>query len=561
MSTDPAVQPLHDALLSWKRRLALRRGLRRAAWVTLAGGGAVAVFAGVASWVPVPAGPLESPAAWVALGALVTAAAALIAAATARFTVEDAALVADLRHDTGSLFSTAWDAASRPDAQRTEAERACISAAAGRAAELPPAQVAPLRFGWRWATPLLYAALAALTLLPFAEDLQRAVEQQRLTAAAEELKQAEARLEQLPDDAAQLNPALRKELRRLQRELDKGDLTSREALEQIGELKRQLRAEKLAQDARANQAGRGAQEAARELGRAEPTSELAQRLADQSRAQRDPNTSAEERQERAEKTQEAARKLQKLEREERQEAAKSLEQAGDAANKAGDPQLGQLLKEASQALQSGDADKLDQLSEDIAKALQQSQSDQESMEQLAKALDNAQQRLAGVDPQDPSTAQGGQGNLGQGEQPGQGGGDRQWRPVEGDGPGVAGAGTGHQDERTPGYDVTGQHNDADRTAQREPDAKEVDYRALYESANLDDSKRILTRVQGEREGDKIVGSSQGGNQSPQGDERAQIVLKQLPTTYAEDAQRAVNTEEIPPAYRDAVRSYFDTNTR
>lgn len=560
MSTDPAVQPLHHALQGWRRRLALRRGLRRAAWVTLAGSGAVAVFAGVASWVPVPAGPLESPAAWVALGALVTAAGALAAAATARFTPEDAALVADLRHDTGSLFSTAWDAARRPDAQRTEAERACISAAAGRAAELPPAQVAPLRFGWRWVTPLLYAALAAMTLLPFAEDLQGLIEQQRLVAAAEELKQAETRLEQLPADAAQLNPALRKELRRLQRELDKGDLTSREALEQIGELKRQLRAEKLAQEARANQAGRGAQEAARELGRAEPTSELAQRLSEQSRAQRDPAASPEERQERAQKTQEAARQLQKLEREERQEAAKSLDQAGDAANKAGDPQLGQLLKEASQALQSGDADKLDQLSEELAKALQQGQSDQESMEQLAKALDNAQQRLAGVDPQDPSTAQGGQGNLGEGEQPGQGGGDRQWKPGQGDGPG-AGAGTGHQDERPPGYDVAGQHNDADRTAQREPDAKEVDYRALYESAHLDDSKRILTRVNGEKDGEKTVGSTQGGNQSPQGDERAQIVLKQLPTAYAEDAQRAVNTEEIPPAYRDAVRSYFDTNTR
>jgi len=542
---------LTDALDTWSRRLARRRGLRRAGRVTALGMTAVALFVAVASLVPIPAGPLQSPVNIALLATGLVLLAAVGAVFSARFSREDAAQVADLRQNNGTLFTTAWDAHQRAatDQPLSDAENACLAHAVEACGQVSDAEIVPIRFGWRWGTAALYLLAAAFLYVPFATDTAQAVENDRLNAAAVELHNLEKRLDELPAEAATLDPALRKQLGRLSQRLETRDIDAKEAMQEIGELNRKLRAEKLTQRARADQKGRAAREAANELGRSQSTSQLAQQLADGSRSEAD----AAERKDAADKAANELRELKKLSKEQRDEAANALDKGAAAARKAGDERLGQMLESASKALQSGDDAQLDKAADELEQAIQQAGDGQQSVDQVAEALQRAQQRLAGVDPGD-GQGRDAHGRTGRGQiSPGQ----RDWKPGgNGPGQGPAAAGKGHSDTEAPAYAVGDKHNDSDRSNADTPDAWETDFHALYESANLDDSLRVLTQVKGEKSGDSNVGTVRGGQQAPS-DERARKALEQLPVRYARDAQDAVRTETIPPGYRDAVKDYFN----
>ncbi|MEO1270982.1 MAG: hypothetical protein AAFX99_23075, partial [Myxococcota bacterium] len=120
-------------------------------------------------------------------------------------------------------------------------------------------------------------------------------------------------------------------------------------------------------------------------------------------------------------------------------------------------------------------------------------------------------------------------------------------------------GTNHSDEETPGKASGNTHFDTDRTTDAIPEEQMAEYKELYEELLMDDPNRILTAVKGQRGED--VGQDQvdvlrGGQQSPR-NEQAQGVIKRLPVSYAEDARESINSEQVPPGYRDAVRGYFD----
>ncbi len=546
---------LGEQLKVWARRLGFRRGLRRAGRAILAAALIVGAFAAIAAWIPVPSGPLGSPR---AIAAVLAALGSLVAFGvlwTARFSRVDAAHVADMILGSQALFVTAEGALKRlaQGEALTEPERACLSRAASVAARTPAGQIAPMRFGLRWAAALLPAAMAAAVIwAPYAVDARRGLDQARLDAA---LKTLESHQKSTRTPTGEVSDAaIERGMQRLIQRLKQGELTPREATEALGELKQQLRAEALARAERVSQASRAAQSAARALNRAEGTSALARAMADGARSQRD-----QDREEAAARAAEEVRKLAELNREQRQEAAGKLDEAARAARAAGDQPMSEALQKAADAARSGDPEALQQAADQLQQAMNQASQGQGDLDQLAQALDQAQQALSEGQQRAQSAAPG--------QQPGQGDGDenriapgpRDWKAGPkggGEGEGKQQAGQGHSDEETEGKAIEGGHQDAERFGDERPEAKDVDYQELYEAFLLNSGDRIGTRVKGERGEGGPVDTLRGGQQSPRA-EQARRALAELPVQYAREVDEAIGEETIPPVHRDAVRDYFD----
>lgn len=553
------LHPLGRALDAWGRRLGLRRGLVRAGWVVLGGAGFVGLLTALAVWVPLPA--LVGGSVRASLGVLggVALLAASVPLWVTRFGRAQAAAVADLRLETRALFTTAEEALVRQARGEalTEAEEACLGQASTRAAQTPASQVAPMRFGARWgvgALPLLLGA--ALALAPFAADVRSQEEQAKLALAAQELSKVEKKIEEGKKDGVgvAVSPELERKVQRLRQKLQQGELTPREAMEQLSELKQEVRAERADHANRAGKSAEGAKAAGEELSRSKATENLGKKLG---QAAQSAQASPEERQKAEQGLQEEVRKLSKLSKEERAEAAQQLKQASKAAGQAGDTELSEALSDAAQALANEDQEGLEQASEQVAGAATKEALTQEELEQLAQGLEQAQQQLAGQ-------KQGQQGQQGQGK--GQGGGDesriapgdRDWKAGKNggkDGQGAAGAGEGHSDEEAPGKE-TGGHQDATRFNDKERDAWVELYDELHEAQLLNSDGRIATKVQGERSQGGKVDTLKGGEQAPR-EERARKIVERLPAQYVDEAREEVGGEQIPPSYRDAVKDYFD----
>lgn len=551
---------LELALKTWARRLGWRRGIARAGRLLTLGAASVALFVAVAAWIPIPSGPFESPRQIAALLGALALGASLYPLMTTRFTSTEAAQIADLVLGTQALMTTAYDIARRlaQGEEITDAELACLQRAASQADAASKDQIAPLNFGARWLTlalPLLTAA--AIAYSPLAIDTHALQEARRIEAAAEALKKL--------DDTAlrgdqEADKALRKGLKRLRRGLSSGDLTTRQAMEEIAALQRQLRAEQLRRVERANQAARAAQAAARELGRAQQTSSVGQRMAQGARS----NASQQERSDAAQKAAEALRELKALNREERRAAAESLRRAAQAAQAAGDAPIADALSRAADAIEQGDHDNLERAAAQLNQALRQGQRQpgegSEDLQQMAQALQDAQQQLAQGDASfDDQWAQ----MQAQGmrtddsriaPEP------RQWQPGgQGQGQnseGNGGAGSGHQAEETPEREITGGHKDSNRFNEHDTPDQEIEYQELYEEHRLGVEDRIGTRVKGDMGDSGKVQTMRGGQQAPR-PEDARRLMQDLPVRYAREADEAINDETIPPTYRDAVRDYFD----
>lgn len=562
---NPAHTALADALDRWRRRNRWRRALLRAWRALWPGALALAALTLLGCLLPPPAAlPLPpqqlAPLAWAALFA-----AAALWGATARCSLAEAAQLADLRLHTHALFVTALDALQRDPLALSDPERDCLHHATLTAAQTADAQAAPLRFGPRALLPLPIAlAFLASPLTPWAVDQAQQQQQQALQNAAEELKKLQENLPKTLTADLEAQRELADRLQRLRQQIRKQELTQREAAEALGELKRELRAQSQAQAQKAQQPSPGAQAAARELAGTQQTQALSKALG---QAARD-DLSPAERQEAARDAAQQTRQLDALQREQRQEAADKLRDAARASREQGDLATADALQNAAQALDDNNPQALQQAANDLQRATQGQPSDatsqlsQAEMEQLAQELERIQQELGQRAPGQPGqqTAQGGdEGKIAPGP--------RDWKPGKGQGKGDGDgdgdgdgadsrAGKGHsQGEASPFQ--TGDHKDTDRFGDKTSDPWLEAYQELHAPQLLNSPSRITTRVQGERDGAGEVTTMRAGEQTPR-DEQARRALQRLPVGYSDAAQRDVDGEAVPPAYRDAVRDYFDT---
>jgi hypothetical protein len=520
-------------------RLRVRRTLARAGWALLLGTAVAGILVAVGATFHIPhlqpiVGGLLGATAIVCVGLFFTV----------RFSRAEAAQVADLVLATQSLFVTAND----PSQSSThDAHDACAERAALTAAETSPAAVVPLRFGARWAVCLLPCLLvAALFAAPLPQPPIP-------PAAPVDVAQAAAHLDKLADKLekrANVEDLQRAErLRRLSRRLKTSTLSKRAALEELGELKRELRAEKLQRETAARKAQRAAEAAGKSLGEGEATRQLGNELAKGARAR----TQA-ERDAAAKKAKEELRELAKLGRQEREKAAQKLEEAARQARAQGNEELAQALEAAAGSVRSGDPNGAEAAGNQLAEAMRNLGSENRGGNQeLREALSAAQAALDGQPMPGGGPGEGGdEGDITPGP--------RNWRDG---GPGgdpanaaAAGAGKGHSDVETPAGAPVGDHQDANRFSDRQSDSWSEEYRELYEAALLNSDSRITTRVKGERSGDGKVQVVRGGQQAPR-QEQARGAIANLPVRYADEAREAVDGETVPPAYRDAVRGYFD----
>lgn len=558
-------QDLKDALGRWTAGLRRRRALRRA-WRVLWPGSALcagAILAGTLIpaplWLPWPPGALV-------LGAVaLLGVAAAVWAALARAERREAAQIADLRLETRGLFVTAEDILARLEGGQAprDAERACLEEAQQLLAQTRDAQAAAPGPGARLGLGLLPVAVAvAAVLAPWAVDATLLQEREDLKAAAEEIKKVEEKLlEEIKDPAQLLTPEQQRRLSRLRQRLRQGEITRREAAAELGELKRELRAQSQAQGQDPRKPSSGAEAAARELARSQQTQGLGRELGQTAQGAQGGDKKKPEGEE---KLAEAARQLQKLDRAQQRQAAQQMRQAAQAARAQGDLSLAQALEQTAQALEDGDPQALEQAAQQLQRAAQSSpqgpsdpsQLTQEQMEQLAADLERIQQQLSQQGQGAGRMARNGEEgriapsprNWQQGGGPGKG---------QGQGEGAsAGAGKGHDPGEAPGF-ATGDHQDRDRFGDKESEPWEEVYQELHEAQLLNSDSRITTRVQGERGEDGKVLTMEGGQQAPRS-EQARRALERLPVRYSEQAREDVGAEKVPPAYRDAVRDYFDT---
>jgi hypothetical protein len=444
------------------------------------------------------------------------------------YTKGDAAQVADLVLDTHSLFVTAHELHS------AHPQHECVHRAAKVAADVDLAQVVPIRTATLWlglASVLVAAAL--IPWLPRAVAEPPGVPEVSRQIAADRLDDAADRIDEAGDPKAADRA---KRLRRLARRLREDDINRRAAMEELGELKRQLRAESRTDQLRAL---RGLQSAGRSLSQSDLTRQLGHSLG-QSRS----SSPASE----GERTRDALRELAKLDRQAREEAAESLEHAAERARAEGNEELADALQAAANALRNGSPAEVDAAANLLAQAARNARGPQgEPGRGLANDLERAQAALDGrpaninplreaaIAPEGRDWSKSGQGS-------------------------VQGAGFGHTDEEQSDGETSGEHQDSDRFGENSPDRWTEEYRDLYEAALLNSDGRIATKVSGERRREGKVQVIQGGQQQPRA-ERARDVIAKLPVRYADEAREAVSGESVPPGYRDAVREYFDAERR
>ncbi len=530
------------------------------------GAALVGIFIALAVWIPIPAGFLESPrwiAALLGTGVLFVSAVPLF---TSRFTRAQSAQIADLKLETQALFVTAENALCKIESSQTigEAEQSCLERAWTKAQETNPPDVVPMNFGVRWAVLLLPICLGlAIALTPFAVDEAAAVEQQQISAATQVLETFDKKLQEQKRKGLALDASLEKKLRRLTKRLKAGEITRREAVEEIGDIKQQLRAEQLKKAQRSGKANQASQSAAQELSKSPWTKQLGKQLGKgaQSSAKQDrPNPKQQ-----AQQLEQDLRRLSSLSREQREQAAKSLEQAAQKAEQSGDPQLAQQLQQAADAVRNGDDSQLGKIANNLQQKLQPSPQNLNNLDQqLGQALSQAQQRL-GQPPNAPTAEQlraiNGQGQISNDEsrvapQP------RDWSPGNSKTPGngksdqPTGAGHGHQDEEATATETTQGHQDANRFNKETPETWDAEYQELYEAALLNSDNRVGTRVKGQRNKTGKIDTVRGGEQTPR-HERARRALQAIPAGYAQEAREAIGKETVPPGYRNAVRDYFD----
>jgi len=249
-----------------------------------------------------------------------------------------------------------------------------------------------------------------------------------------------------------------------------------------------------------------------------------------------------------------AGELANLNASDRQAPVETLAQMAAQAAQSGDQVLAQALAAMSQSVLSGDSEATIRAAGQVNQAMDQSQSDlavQSTLAQSLSQLQNISQSMAQAGQtgaQIASQKPGHGNNLGQGKTLGQGN-----TPGQGQsGQGQSGGGT-KADTLPPGTGAgqAGRPEDMD-TGAHAGDLGEEIFIPWDRRPNQGEQMVIPGKDTGQGEtANRENLNPSGGQLGP-----ALIPYKQVYTQYIEAAQQAINSSDIPTAYRDLVRDYF-----
>jgi len=232
----------------------------------------------------------------------------------------------------------------------------------------------------------------------------------------------------------------------------------------------------------------------------------------------------------------------------RQATVEALAQMAAQASQSGDQALAQALAAMSQSVLSGDSEATMRAAGQVNQAMDQSQNDlavQSTLAQSLSQLQNSSQSMAQAGQtgaQIASQKPGHGNNPGQGNTPGQGQ----------SGQGQSGGGT-KADSLPPGIGAgqAGRPEDLD-TGALVGDLGEEIFIPWDRRPNQGEQMVIPGKDTGQGEtANRENHNPSGGQLGP-----ALIPYKQVYTQYIEAAQQAINSSDIPTAYRDLVRDYF-----
>jgi len=577
----PHVDPL---LRATARRLAQRRTARGAGigWAIGATLATVAIplrLLGLVSAPTAVAGALSLIALAVGLGAL-------LGWGRGRLTDRELALVVDRTLDSDESVLTGVDRLARGQALPEPLARQLEGLAARRGELLAGLPLRRPQAG-RWALAASAVAILGATLTParlahlgqpHAEPAPMVAEGQRLQQRLAEL---EGREGDAPDEAT-LPEGLRRDVADLARDLQGDELSPDEAVDRLEELEEQLDAFR-DQLQPSSQLLDDLEDAARELD-SEATDALAESLAkgdldgaaDAAGDLADQLSQAtpDEQREAAEALEDAGRRLQQSTDEGLRQAGEAMEQTGQQlgeraqgdqqgeASESSSPsgqggQEGQRQGEGSQGQQgqgqqspaqggqagSGDLAEALRQQRQLAERLQRDKQKLEQAQQMQGAVRGAQQRMEGE---------------GGGEGEGEGGNVAVAADGQGAGAG-AGAGEGHTWEDQGEYDAEQGFSDGSAKTEAGSDASRGeaidDFEKFYAPLRVDDPDVLLASEEGQLDEDGRIDTLV--TRLTEGDEAATLPTVQLPTDYREAAAEAIEAERIPPAYREAVKTYFD----
>lgn len=264
--------------------------------------------------------------------------------------------------------------------------------------------------------------------------------------------------------------------------------------------------------------------------------------------------------------------------EQRQQAAQQLQEAGERMQQSSDPgvqELGEAMQQTGEAMEQGQGQEQDggqgstggqenplspeeaqqlrdalERQKELGERLQQDRERLQQSQELSGAAEGAQERLGGQ-PQAGEGPSGDEDGEGEGQEAG----------VAQNGAGGAGSGAGsdgHTWEDEGEFDADSNEGLPVGGGDFEPDANQGehidDFEKFYAAARLDGAEPVLASEQGQiRDGrvDVLVTRLTGS------DEEAYAPQMEIPASYQQEAVEAIETETIPPAYREAVKTYFD----
>ena len=562
---DPS-SALRAALAATRRRLLFRRAVRggaTGAWFGVIGGGAVAAAShhlmGLA-WGPSSLIALTLTGFGVATGSG-------IAAVIKGLDRHELALLLDRALATDELLVTALHLGDTDPDERDK----LLAQLDFDLADLPDRLPVRAPRHTRW-LPLPALVIAALLMAP-------TLRPPTLTTGEQALIQTEGdrlagRIKKVDDSIdAELPDGIDREIAELAADMQGDVLNEEEALARLEELQERLNAftQQLAESEDMLQ---DLERAAKELD-AEATQELADALRDgdldsASEAAKDLSESLseatpEQRKQVSQNLERAGDELAKSDSEALQQAGNAMQQAGDQLENGqqSEGQGGEQQTPGEKGQPSGNEgmsqEQINDMSEQLAKARElgeQLQSDQKALDRAQKlnsAMEASKQRLGGESevPSGESSGEEGQGEEGQGEE-GQGEGEG-----EGEGQGKGQQGPAHtwEDEGESNGSDEQQHEDRNR-ASKEGEGEVVDdYERLYAAMRMKNADALLASVEGQVDEDGHIDELH--TRLTGADEDATRANITLPAQYREAAAEAMNAEEIPPGYRDAVKQYFD----
>ena len=476
---------------------------------------------------------------------------------------------------------------SVPLGASTELVPALIEDAAARSNGLDAKQLYPLRFDAPFRRLALVSAMFVATLLMndipwLLSPAQKATaktlkaEGKKLEAVSKEIREEKKEVEK----AAEVK-RLNKKMAELSREMQRGRMTKREALTQMGELKKKLEQAGKSSDQNSAKKFDQAMKALRDDPKQTPEGKQFQKEMERG----DKEAAAKQMDKLAERLEKGGMK-----KEEQKQAANDLQKAADALKKAGGEQNEEAAKQLEQAAkelkqqsqqqsqQGGQQNQSDgqkqqgqngsqqqnQAGAAAGKALREmakgmreggSQSgDSQSLKEMLKKIEEAEAQTGSNSSGQSGEGKGkdgkGKGKSGQGEGEGEGlsaGKDLMPSNPNGKVNGGAGLGPRNNSQGNKGGGPSSQKIKRNGDKRRWEDVW---------SDRLPATKKGVDRVKGKYGKDGEAESLQTQTQAKGGSVKTPYY--EVYESYKKDAEDAINKEAVPPSYKEPVKEYFDS---